>query len=200
MIASQRGAALVLTLMITTLVAGLGAALLLVTSLESAVESNHEQAHGARQAADAGLACAVAGLRTTSDWAAALAGAAVAPPCLAPAPAWAAAQVDEMALTAQLQAAEDARYGMGPDTPRWRLWLSGTAPGSAAPPAFLVLAWIADDREDDDGDPLRDGNGVLQVRVTVVGRRSGRAAVDALIQRDPAGAGDVRLIGWRVVR
>lgn len=197
---SDRGAALVLTLMVTALVVGLGSALLLVTSVENAIEANHEEAHGARHAVDAGLACAIAGLRATADWNVALGGAATPPVCLEPAPAWAAARVNVAALTAQLQAAADARYAGVPDTPRWQLWATGGAPTLGRAPGFVVLTWIADDRDDGDGDAGRDDNGHVQVRITAVGRRAGWAAAEALLWRDPAGAGEVTLIGWRAAR
>lgn len=200
MIGSQRGSALVMTVMITMLVVGLGAGLLLVTSLENTIEANHAEAHAGRQAADAGLACAIAGLQSTPDWGTALDGTTTPPPCLDAAPAWASTSVDVVALTAEVQAASDARFGASPDSPVWVPWMAGAAPADPRAPPMFVVAWIADDPHDDDGDPRRDANGRVVARVTIAGPRGARATVEALLWRDPAGPGDVVLLGWRAVR
>lgn len=199
MTSSERGSALVMTVLITMLVVGLGAALLLVTSLENTIEAHHREAHDARHAADAGVACAMAGLQGTADWSQALAGAAVAPACLEPTPGWAAA-IDIAALTAEVQAAADARYGGSPDRPSWTLWMSGGAPAASRAPSTLAIAWVADDPHDEDGDPGGDANGRVKVRVAAIGHRGARVTVEALLFRDPAGTGDVVLIGWRMLR
>lgn len=78
--------------------------------------------------------------------------------------------------------------------------MSGGAPASPRAPATFVIAWVADDPYDGDGDPGGDANGRAMVRVAAIGHRGARVTVEALLWRDPAGAGDVILIGWRVIR
>ncbi|CAN5440555.1 hypothetical protein BH23ACI1_BH23ACI1_12750 [soil metagenome] len=202
--AGQRGAALVITLMVTAIVTALGGALLLVTMVESAVEANHQQTHAVRQAAEAGLACGIAGLAVTEDWSNALQGLPVpGPPCLEPAafpPSFpGGGDIEPAALTAALQAMTSARYGTVPDTPRWELWIAGAAPGAAAS-GPVVLVWIADDEGEDDGDPAVDANGVLWVRAEAFGRGSARTAVEALVRRNPPEEGATAVIGWRLTR
>lgn len=199
---AERGAALVVTLMITALVAGLGGALLLVTSVETTIEAHHQRVHSVRQAADAGLACAVAGLRATPDWSQALAGAPPpVAPCLAPAalpPPWLGGEpIHPAALTALLQAATDARYGAIPDLPRWTLWVTGHAPTGDG---TVVLAWIADDADDGDGDPGSDANGIVWVRAAAYGRGHARSIIEALIRRDLDAGLPAGVIGWRATR
>jgi hypothetical protein len=200
MIASERGGALVLTIMITMLVVGLGAALLLVTALENTIEAHHAEAHAVRQAADAGLACAIVGLQGTADWGSALDGSAMPPACLDGMPGWATTGVDVSALTAEVRAAADGRYGASPDRPSWVVWMTGGAPAAPRAPAMAVLTWVADDPHDGDGDPARDANGRVAARVAVLGPRGARATVEALLWRDPAGGGEVVLVGWRALR
>jgi hypothetical protein len=201
---SERGAALLMTLMVVALVAGLGGALLLVASMETAVQTHHLQAHAVRQAAESGLACAVSELQRTPEWASLLGGA--APPvtvCLGAAtlpPPWALGAFPAASeRTAALQADTDARYGVMPDTPVWTLRAAGAGPSATAAPP-IVFVWIADDVEDEDGDPAADANGRLWVRAEAWGPAGARAAVEAIVRRDPDGDSQARVGAWRSVR
>jgi type II secretory pathway pseudopilin PulG len=203
---SERGAALVLTLMVVALVGGLGGALLLVMSMETAVQAHHQQVQLVRQAAESGLACAVADLRRAADWTLVLSsGPGPAGSCLEAAalpPPWPnAASLDVQALTETLQAATRSRYGLAPDTPHWTFWIMGAAPGNARGSiAPVVLVWIADDVEDGDGDAGADANGVVWVRAEAWGPAGARAAVEAIVRRAPEGDPPAAVAGWRIVR
>jgi len=196
---SDRGVALVATLMIAALVGGLGGALLLVTAVEGAIQSHHQQAHVAQQAVDAGLACGLAGLSATPDWDSVpethpTAG------CLTPTalpPRWpGGSEVDAARLTASLQSATTGRYGAGGDSPVWRLVDAGAPPGRAP---VVVLVWVADDPEDGDGLPGQDSNGLVWLRASGFAAGGARATAEVLVRRDGM-TGAAVVLGWRAVR
>jgi hypothetical protein len=199
----ERGAALVLTLVVIALVAGLGGSLLLVVSTETAVQTHHQQGLAARQAAESGLACAVGDLRRAADWTAVLSGAASpSGACLAPV-----TQVphgldlDVPAFTAALQAATDARYGGAADTPRWMSWMVGLAPtGAGAVSPIAVTVWVAYKVDDGDDDAQADANGVVWVRAEAWGSAGARAAIEAVVRRGPDAVPPAAVVAWRVVR
>jgi hypothetical protein len=196
--AQERGAALVLTLVVVALVAGLGGALLLVVSTETAVQTHHQQTLAARQAAESGLACALADLRRAADWSAVLSGAATpGGACLEPIAHG--LDLDVPALTAALQAATDARYG-GADAPRWTPWIAGLAPAGAAAAPAVVIVWIADDVDDGDGEAEADANGVVWVHAEARGSAGARAAVEAVVRRGADGHPPAAVVAWRAVR
>jgi hypothetical protein len=201
----ERGAALVLTLVVVALVAGLGGSLLLVVSMETAVQTHHQQVLAVRQATESGVACVLSDLRQADDWAPALAGEAQPGVCLAPmtlpAPPHG-PDPDVLTLTAALQAATDARYGPGADTPRWTPWIVGLAPaGAATGSPTVVIAWVADDADDGDGDPYADANAVIWVRVEAWGAAGARAAVEVIVRRGgPDGIPPAAVAAWRTVR
>lgn len=203
---NELGAALVLTLVVIALVAGLGGALLLVMSMETAVQAHHQHVQAVRQGAESGLACAVAELRRAADWTLVLSGGPLPDgACLAAAslpPPWpGSVPLDVAALTAALQSATGTRYGITPDTPRWMLWIVGAAPAAAGqsfPP--VVLVWLADDVEDGDGDPAADTNGTVWVRSEAWGPAGARIALEAIVRRGPDGDPPAAVAGWRAVR
>ncbi len=95
----------------------------------------------------------------------------------------------------------------GPSNPRWQLYAYGplrTVLGvEEASPAY-VLAWVADDPWDDDGDPLRDGAAAGNPgrgRILVTARAYGAAGAARTIQVTLVRAGSrVRMVTWREVR
>lgn len=76
-------------------------------------------------------------------------------------------------------------------------------------PCYLI-AWVADDPADDDGDPARDapagtaGHGVLLVRGAAVGPRGAFAEVEAVVEqpcrRSTTPCGGIRVQSWGPVR
>lgn len=102
----------------------------------------------------------------------------------------------------------------GARNPRWRLLVHQPmstldAQAAAICPCYLV-AWVADDPADDDGDPLRDappgvnGHGVLLVRGAAFGGGRALAEVEALVaqpcRRSALPCGGIRVQSWGVVR
>lgn len=110
------------------------------------------------------------------------------------------------------ESASDSRP-WGARNPRWRLVVHtplSAVDGAAAAvcPCYLV-AWVADDPADDDGDPTRDapvgtpGHGVLLVRGLAVAARGVTAEVEALVaqpcRRSGAPCGGSRVQSWAMV-
>jgi type IV pilus assembly PilX-like protein len=214
----ERGVALVCTLMVTTLLATLGAALVFVVTAESLVGANHRAAQQGFYAADAGIERAIGELRRLSTWQS------------VPAPGAGSSSADfndgalglqladgtilDLArVTAERQTDSNVFYPDTPDRPVWRLFahasLERMIAGNAGPAPPYVVVWVADDPDDLDGDPGRDSNDILIVRSHVFGVRGARRAVEATIFRESALDGavaggamrsDVSVIAWREVR
>jgi hypothetical protein len=95
-------------------------------------------------------------------------------------------------LTANLQT-RAGNPAPGADRLHWSLFGAGPA-ASLAPggqPAFRVylLAWIADDEADGDGNPTADTNRIVQIRAEARGRLGLTHAIVASFERvDPAPA------------
>ena len=103
------------------------------------------------------------------------------------------------------------------NNPRWKLYAYGkladiAAAGSIESP-YYVVALVADDPSENDGDPAHDGSGavgvpnpgagVLVVRAEAFGPRGAHRIVDATVARIEAPAGEVeggpgrlRILSW----
>jgi len=211
---SERGTVLLATLMVMTLLAALGAALALVVSAESVTAANYESAQQSLYAADAGIERTVGELRLLASWRnvpASLSAWSDFNDGLTIARAADGASLDLAQLTLRRQTESNAMYPTSPDRPVWHVF--GHAPmnqmiaGSAVAPPYVV-AWIADDPDDLDGDPATDTNDVVIIHAEAFGVRGSRRAIEATIRREEAmDAGlpgitrsDVRLIAWHEVR
>jgi PilX N-terminal len=214
----QEGLALLCTLMVTSLLGMLGAALVFLATTESLISGNHRTAQQAFYGAEAGIERAMAGLATMADWSS-IPGPGGAPSIpdfidgAAAAPLGDGTSADLAQLTAARQADSDAFYAPTPNRPVWQLlahapldWLTG--PGAA--PVYVIV-WIADDVDEADGDPLRDSNGVLMLRAEALGLRGARRRVEVTVAHDtrvdpaspppdaePLTPAGVRIVSWRV--
>jgi Tfp pilus assembly protein PilX len=214
----ERGTALVCALLITALLATLGAALVFVVTAESLVGANHRASQQGLYAADAGIERAIGELRRLSTWqpVPALGGGSSSADfndgSLAPQLADGTI-LDLTRLTNERQTASSVFYPNTPDRPVWRLFAHASLErmiaekAGTAPP--YVIVWVADDPDDLDGDPGRDSNDILIVRSDAFGVRGARRAVEATIFRESALDGavaggvtrsDVSVIAWREVR
>jgi len=206
----ERGAALIVALLIGMLLAGLGAVLITVSNTETLITAAHRHLLETSYAAEAAFERAVRDLDVLPDW----------DLILAPPPgnlqstfvdgqshpsAPDGRTLDVPALTLQRQAHSDSTSGpgiFGADSPRWRLFaqasLTSLLPaGAQAQPAYL-LVWVADDGLDGDGDPSRDSNGRVLVFAEAYGIGGSRRGVDGVVAR-PAG-GMIRVLTRRLVR
>jgi hypothetical protein len=97
-------------------------------------------------------------------------------------------------------AAVTAERPWGANNPRWRLyahgWLDAATGAAAGRPVYLV-AWVGDDPDEDDGDPMRDGDGAgkgcLALRVRAYGGHGSRRDIDVVIAGIPARP---RIVRW----
>jgi Tfp pilus assembly protein PilX len=211
---SDRGAALIIALMITSLVGALAAALVCVVVTESRVGRNHQSAEAGAYAAAAGLERLIGELRRTPAWAAVPSTSSSAADFndARSAPTLADGTVLDLArLTTDRQAASNAFYPSGPDQPVWTLYahasLARITSGDPRMANPYIVVWVADDPDDTDGDPSRDSNGAILVRAEAFGVRGGRRAVEATLAaspvRDDAGVtvmSTVTVVAWREAR
>lgn len=188
------GAALVITLMLTALLASLGGVLVFLIDTETAISANHRIAQDVRDAAESGIECAMAELGRLPDWSGVTAG--TASPslgCLDESRSERTPDglpLDLASLTSALQATSDGRYGSpagNPDSPRWTIFSRGPVRPAAGSSSPYVIVWLADDVDDGDGQAEQDANNVLMVRAEALGILNARASVDALVGRRAGG-------------
>lgn len=221
--------------MAITLLLSLGAALVLVSASESPIAANFRVGGEALYAADAALEHALSELRGLADWNQALDGSVrssfVDGPPAGRRTIAGGATIDLAAIanlancgktaactTAEMNAVT-AQRPWGANNPRWRLFAFGeldqmTASQTWESP-FYVVALIADDGSENDGDPAVDGattgplpnpgRGLVLLRAEAFGPRTSHHVVEAAIERflmdelDPTGPTGVRLLAWREV-
>jgi type II secretory pathway pseudopilin PulG len=231
----QEGTALVVVLMAMVLLATIGAALVLITSGESAIAGNLESATEALYAADAMLAHAIRDLRQVPDWTPVLNGTAVSAfvdgsvhGTRAPG-GGVTVDLDRVVNEADCHRSSCTPSDLiaitqerpwGNNNPQWRVFACGTLAallGGAAPDRGLyVVAMVADDGSEIDGDPNQDGAsvggvanpgaGVIEVRAESFGTNRAHRVVQATITRFSTvevGVGpvtEVRVLAWREVQ
>lgn len=209
---SATGIALVVTLLLTSLLTTLGLALMLLSTGESWLSTAYRTSQELSYAADAAVARVQIDLTRAADWTPLLSSSGApssfndgsAQPRLTDS-----TTLDLDAETRALQAKSDALYGSSdPDRPMWRLYahapLSTLTAGSPAPPIYLA-AWIADDREDGDGNALADANGRLYVHAEAFAPAGARRGIEATFGRTaavgPSGSPSaVQMLAWRELR
>lgn len=205
----ERGAALVIAMLIAFLLAAIGIALVTLTSTETLIAAAFAQAQEASYGAEAGLDRALHDLATMPDWSL----------VLAPPPGNIASTLIDgtsfprapdgrtlnlARLTANRQRESDSRAGadvFGANAPSWRLFAHAPLEAVLPPPRFsfpvYVVVWIADDGYDGDGDPTRDANESLLIRAEAFGSGGAHRAFEARVTRVADGA--IRLLAWREV-
>jgi len=205
----ERGAAVVIALLLTIVLALLGAGLLTLANTESLIAASYRHGQEAAYGAEAALERALTDLSAMADWTGVLA----APPAnlmstfddrLASVRLLDGRVISLGALTAERQRDSDALAGpavYGADSPRWRLFAHAPiqdldpAPASGTP--LYLIVWVGDDGADGDGDPAVDANGRIQVHAEAFGAAGARRAAAALIERSENGV--IRMISWRRV-
>jgi hypothetical protein len=210
---SDRGIALVITLLALALFSALGLGLLLATSSERLTAANHAQSVEASNAADAGIEIAARELALIADWNRVLDG--TTRSRKTDGAAGGARTIGGFAfnlttLTSQLtcnrtSTCTDTRINTssadrpwGVNNARWQLFVYGRlrlfAPAAAPLPDDYIAVWIGDDARETDGNALLDTNGVVRAHAQAVAPGGTRRAIDAEFVRTGAG---IRVQSWR---
>jgi hypothetical protein len=235
---NESGLALVIALFATTLMLALGGALVLLTSSETVIAANFRSGHEAFYAADAAFERALADLRGAVDWTTVLNGAQRssfvdgAPSgirALVDGSRIDLAQITNLANCDKVSPCTDAEIATatserpwGTNNPRWTLFAYGPLADSLGAATvqspFYVVAFVADDPSENDGDAMRDGAtvgglanpgaGVVLIRAEAFGPRNAHRVIEATVAKleiPPALPGgaistDLRVISWREVR
>jgi hypothetical protein len=220
---SDRGVALVATLLLMMLLSALALSLTMVTSTEERVADAYETGSETFYAADAAFDLAVRELALVPDWSRVLDGSTTAtfadeqipsrgwPDGRARTSAEATALVTchKTTCTGAEMDERTAERPWGTNNPRWRLFawgpIANLSASAAVDSAGYVVVWAADDPSENDGNPLVDGGeeaganpgrGVLTVLVHAYGTSS-RRVIEGTVAR--AGGG-VRVLSWREIR
>jgi hypothetical protein len=173
---SERGVALIIVLIATSLMLALGTALLLSTMAEGRIASTHGVGIEAFYAADAAIERVIGEVMTAPDLNGLLSGAVTSsfadggPAGLRTLPGG--TRIDLTAFTSDLRCGkpacsdadlvaitEERPWGM--NNPVWQPYaygpLASLRPAGAIDSAMYVIVWIGDDPSENDNDPLRDG-------------------------------------------
>lgn len=230
----ERGVAIVVVMLAMLVVSALGAGLVLITSSESLIAANYRTSHEVFYAAEAAVATAIIDLRAIADWSRVLDGTTISgftdgsPSGTRLLPDGEAVDLDAIVNMANcrrssacsetaITAVTTARP-WGANNPRWRLfafgWLDDLV-GATSGLRYYVVALVADDGAENDGDPWRDGvqisglpnpgANVLMVRGLAFGPRSSRFAIEVAVHRyavdelEPLSPTALRLRSWQVV-
>jgi hypothetical protein len=208
---SERGAALVVTLMAMVMLSAVGAALVLATSTDAQIAANAGAATEAFYAADAVFERTLAELGAAPDFTSVLDGS-VGSAFVDGPPDGVRTMPDHtfVDLLAVENAANCASRGPCSDTdmdasirdrpwgrrnPRWRLFSWGMLEAVGAGPSLYVVALVADDPAETDDDPWQDGvapeatvnpgAGVLLIRAEGFGRRGAQRTIEgSVVRRD----------------
>ena len=196
----DRGAALLVVLLIAALLAGLGSGLVVLTTTEMQIAANHRTAGETLYAAEAIVDRAVRDLRAAPQWTAVLNGTTPSTFCDATRrPTLRSREtVDLDAITVELQAESDAAWGA--NNPVWRLYAWGALAsmgGGLDRASSYVAAWVSDDPSERDGNPLQDTNNRIRLHAEAYVSSQTRRVVEATVVREATG---VRVLTWREVR
>jgi hypothetical protein len=191
----ERGAALLLALLLMTLLAAIGAGLATLSVTETLIGASHRQSVEAALGAEAALERALHDLSAIADWSAVLA----EPPAnvmstfcdgLAYPVGPDGRPIDLQALTAERQRAGADDYA---GAVQWRLFAHGPLRDLLPPPRIDVpvylVVWVARgvDRGPTGGEPDPGGGPTLLVHAEGIGSGGTRRAMRAAVDRAPGG-------------
>ncbi len=195
----EDGAAVLIALLTTMLLAGVGAMLITIATTETLIGGSLRHSEEAAYAAESAFDRALHDLDAIPNWSQVL-----LPPPANLKSSFADGQDNALApdgrtlnlqqLTTMRQSASQLVSGpsvFGPDAPVWRLFahahFSAMLPaGTPAPPAYLVV-WVADDGWDGDGDVSADSNSRVLVHAEAFGGHGAHRSVSGVVLRDEDG-------------
>ena len=196
---------LIIALMSLVLLSAFATSLAVVTHTELRASANYAASREAMYAADGALQIAARELLAVADWNALLSSGALSAFVDGP-PGGVRHLGDGTAvdLVGATSAANGEPRPWGANNPAWRLfafgWLGSTT---------YVVAWVADDSAENDGDPSIDGGGganpgagILALRAEAFGPGGAHKVLEATVRRDvePGGGPVVRVLSWQEVR
>lgn len=201
-VAAERGVAVIQVLLLLTVLAAASTGMAMLTTLESSISRHHRMDREAAYAAEAMLALALQELETLADWDAVVAGATVAGFADGPATVPRAIPGAGTVLVCCAAGSLSARLERDTGTP-WRPFAWGSLAGLlglSEAGGYYLVAWVADDRDDGDGDVAADSNNRILVRSEAVTPLGARKAIEAAVER-PGGAAPgvrgLRVLTWR---
>jgi hypothetical protein len=194
----------VIALMSLVLLSAFGASLSVVMNTELRAATNYTASREAMYAADGALHIAAHELLAAGDWPALLSSGALS--AFADGPPGGVRDLGDgshVDLTLATQAANSEPRPWGTNNPVWRLFAFGWLGADT-----YVIAWVADDWLENDGDPATDGGGVanpgagiLAIRAEAFGAAGARKVLEATVRRDvEGGAPVVRILSWQEIR
>ena len=202
--AAERGVALVITIMAVALLSALGLSLAMIIDTETRISGQFAGGREVLYAADAAIEIAAQELVGVGDWNLVLAGEVVSA-FVDGAPTGQRALADGrlISLAAATDMANAEPRPWGPNNPQWRLFAFGRFG-----PAY-VIAWVADDPAENDGDATRDGGGddnpgagILALRAEAFGLDGAHKVLEATVRRssdDPLNP-SIKMVSWHEVR
>jgi hypothetical protein len=196
---------LVIALTSLVILSALGTSLVVVANTEQRAAANYAASREAMYAADGALQIAARELLMLPDWNAMLAtgtlSAFVDGPGSGVRPLGDGTTIDLAQATALVNA-EPRPWGA--NNPVWRLFAFGWLG-----PNTYVVAWVADDFAETDGDPATDGGGtanpgagILALRTEAFGVGRAHKVLEATVRRevDAGGGPRVRVRSWQEIR
>lgn len=180
---------MILVLVLTGLLSALGVGLATLVGTERTIVGNVLFGTSLQYAADAMAERVLADLAERADWTAVLAGierSSFVSASLNPMTPWG-QQLDLSQLTADLQRQPSPGGATSGSVPTWKLFAWGAMDdmvgGSGRDTQAYVVAWVADDESEQDGDAGTDTNGCVQVAVQAYGFAGLRKAVRLVVKR-----------------
>jgi hypothetical protein len=212
----DKGSALVMALVLTLLVAAIGAAVAVTSRTEMAIAGNFQESRELLYAAEGAMALAIRELDAIPDWDVVLTGAttssftdgaAIGARTL-PGGTTIVLCCGAATLTSDVQWRAHAGRNWGADTPQWQIFAWGRVqdwlPAGRIHSASYVVAWVADDPGDADGNPAADSNNRIDVHAQALGVGGGRRVVQVTLERPPAASSPpppgLRIVSWRDLR
>ena len=206
---SIRGSALLPVLLLMFLFSAIALGAAVVMRVEVTLAHRFRQSAEALSAAEAGLAVAVAELRTIDGWSPVLDGGrvsassqgAVSGAKRIPGGGTLVVCCGSGSAASRLDAETRASPLPSRRSVQWRPFLWSTLDaltGNAPPSGLFVIVWVGDDEEDGDGEWGKDANGTVIVRAEAARADGLHRALEALVTRVVPGS--VAIVSWREVR
>lgn len=199
----ENGAALLVVFAAIFLTSVLSSGLVLLTSTEIRIASNYRESTELTYVARSAFEMVTAALGESADLSASLASGTSTALFGRSSPAGMPSSrvPDVSAETAVLQTMWNRPGSWGADNPQWRPFADGffdsvLPTGVRGHPSY-VIAWIADDEFETDGNPTVDSNGQVRVHVESFGSLGARQALDGIVVRRRPFPAPLAFVGLR---